>query len=244
MPNFMKKIALITGANKGIGLEIARQLGGLGITVLIGARSPKRGEDAAAALRAAGMDAHALTLDVTHGPSAQRAHDFIEREYEKLDILVNNAGVMHDATLKPSEVPLDTIREVFATNFFGVVGVTQTLLPLLRKSGAGRIVNVSSSLGSHALQADPAKPMGDYKVLGYDASKSALNIFTIELADEVRGTGIKVNSACPGWVKTDMGGPNAPGTAEQGADTPVWLATLPDDGPTGGFFNSRKPVAW
>ena len=194
------KIALITGANKGIGLEIARQLGQLGITVLIGARSPKRGEDAAAALRAAGMDAHALTLDVTHGPSAERAHDFIERQYGKLDILVNNAGVMHDATLKPGEVPVETIREVFETNFFGVVGVTQALLPLLRKSDAGRIVNVSSSLGSHTLQADPVKPMGDYTVLGYDASKSALNMFTIELADELRGTAIKVNSACPGWA--------------------------------------------
>ena len=239
-----RKVALITGANKGIGYEIARQLGKLGITVLIGARSPKRGEEAAAALRAEGIDAHTLTLDVKHGPSAQRAHDFIEREYGKLDILVNNAGVMHDATLKPAETPVETIREVFETNFFGVVEVTQALLPLLRKSDAGRIVNVSSSLGSHTLQADPSDPLGGYTVLGYDASKSALNMFTIELAAELRGTPIKVNSACPGWVKTDMGGPNAPGTVEQGADTPVWLATLPADGPTGGFFNSRKPVPW
>ncbi len=239
-----KTIALITGANKGIGFEIARQLGKLGITVLIGARSPKRGEDAAAVLRGEGFDAHTLTLDVKHGPSAQRAHDFIEREYGKLDILVNNAGVMHDATLKPAETPVETIREVFETNFFGVVEVTQALLPLLRKSSAGRIVNVSSSLGSHTLQADPAQPLGDYKVLGYDSSKSALNMFTIELASELSGTPIKVNSACPGWVKTDMGGPSAPGTVEQGADTPVWLATLPADGTTGGFFNSRKPVPW
>ncbi|MEO7319474.1 MAG: SDR family oxidoreductase, partial [Chthoniobacteraceae bacterium] len=211
---------------------------------LLGARSPKIGEEAAAKLRDENIDAHTLTLDVTHSPSAQRAHDFIEREYGKLDILVNNAGVMHDATLKPAEVPVETIREVFETNFFGVVDVTQTLLPLLKKSDAGRIVNVSSSLGSHTLQADPARPLGDYKVLGYDSSKSALNMFTVELADELRDTPIKVNSACPGWVKTDMGGPNAPGTVEQGADTPVWLATLPPEGPTGGFFNSRKPVPW
>ena len=239
-----KIVALVTGANKGIGFEISRQLGRLGFTVLVGARSPKRGEESAAALRAEGLDAHTLTLDVKHGPSAQRAHDFIEREYGKLDILVNNAGVMHDATLKPAVTPVETIRDVFETNFFGVVEVTQALLPLLRKSDAGRIVNVSSSLGSHTLQSDPAKPLGDYKVLGYDASKSALNMFTVELAAELRDTPIKVNSACPGWVKTDMGGPNAPGTVEQGADTPVWLATLPADGPTGGFFNSRKPVPW
>lgn len=239
-----KKVALITGANKGIGFEIARKLGKQDIIVLIGARSPKLGEDAAAKLRAENIDAHTLTLDVTHSPSAQRAHDFIEREYGRLDILVNNAGVMHDATLQPAETPVETIRDVFETNFFGVVDVTQTLLPLLRKSDAGRIVNMSSSLGSHTLQADPAAPLGGYTVLGYDASKSALNMFTIELAAELRETAIKVNSACPGWVKTDMGGPNAPGTAEDGADTPTWLATLPPDGPTGGFFNSRKPVPW
>ena len=239
-----KKVALITGANRGLGFEIARQLGQQGITVLLGARSPKIGEEAAAKLRAENIDAHTLTLDVTHSPSAQRAHDFIEREYGKLDILVNNAGVMHDATLKPSETPVETMRDVFETNFFGVVDVTQTLLPLLKKSDAGRIVNVSSSLGSHTMQADPASPFAEVKVLGYDSSKSALNMFTVELAAELRGTSVKVNSACPGWVKTDMGGPNAPGTVEQGADTPVWLATLPPDGPSGGFFNSRQPVPW
>ncbi len=239
-----KKVALITGANRGLGFEIARQLGRQGIIVLLGARSPKIGEEAAAKLRRENIEAYTLTLDVTHSPSAQRAHDFIEREYGKLDILVNNAGVMHDATLKPSETPVETMRDVFETNFFGVVDVTQTLLPLLRKSDAGRIVNLSSSLGSHTLQSDPADPLGGYKVLGYDSSKSALNMFTVELAAELRDTPVKVNSACPGWVKTDMGGPNAPGTVEQGADTPVWLATLPPDGPSGGFFNSRQPVPW
>jgi len=239
-----KKIALITGANKGLGFEIARQLGRLGNVLLIGARSPKRGEDAAAALRGAGLEAHALTLDVRHLPSATRAAKFLEREYGRLDILVNNAGIMHQMTLTPAETPVDIIRDVFETNFFGVIEVTQTLLPLLRKSEAGRIVNVSSSLGSHALQADPASPMGAFKVLGYDTSKSALNMFTIELAWELRDTPIKVNSACPGWVKTDMGGPDAPGTVEQGADMPVWLATLGPEGPTGGFFNSRQPVPW
>jgi NAD(P)-dependent dehydrogenase (short-subunit alcohol dehydrogenase family) len=239
-----KKIALITGANKGLGFEIARQLGLLGFTVLVGARSPKRGEGAAATLRGEGIDAHTLTLDVTHAPSAQRAHDFVEREYGRLDVLVNNAGISHDIALKPAEIPADTMRAVFETNFFGVVEVTQTLLPLLRKSEAARIVNMSSSLGSHALHADFAGPFADWKTLAYDASKCALNMFTIELAWELRETPIKVNSACPGWVKTDMGGPDAPGSVEEGADTPVWLATLPADGPTGGFFNSRKPVPW
>src|SRR5262245_47702878 len=141
-----KKIALITGANKGLGFEIARQLGRQGIIVLVGARSPKRGEEAAAALRGEGFEAHALTLDVRHLPSATRAANFLEREYGRLDILVNNAGIMHQATLTPSETPGDIIRDVFETNFFGLVEVTQTLLPLLRKSDAGRIVNVSSSL--------------------------------------------------------------------------------------------------
>ena len=239
-----KNVALITGANKGLGLEIAKQLGGKGCTVLLGVRSPQRGEDAAAFLRSQGLDAHALTLDVTHPPSARRAHDFIKREYGKLDILVNNAGVMHEPTLRPSEVPVDTLRATFETNFFGVVEVTQALLPLLLLSEAGRIVNVSSSLGSHALHADPKGPYANYLVLGYDASKSALNMFTVELAAELRDTAVKVNSACPGWVKTDMGGAEAPGTVQQGADTPVWLAMLPADGPSGGFFNSRQPVAW
>lgn len=238
------KIALITGANRGLGLEIARQLGKLGILVLLGARTPKLGGEAAALLRSEGLDAHGLTLDVTHAPSAQRAQIFLEQEYGRLDILVNNAGIMHETTLLPSNAPVETLREVFETNFFGLIEVTQALLPLLRLSEAGRIVNMSSSLGSHTLHADPASPLGDMSVPGYDASKSALNLYTIELARELHATPIKVNAACPGWVRTDMGGPNAPLSVEQGADTPVWLATLGSDGPTGGFFNSRKPVPW
>ena len=239
-----KKIALITGANKGLGLEIARQLGRLGILVLVGARSPKKGEEAAAALRGEGIDAHGLTLDVTHAPSAERARTLIEEQYGRLDILVNNAGVMHDVTLKPSGTPVETVKVTFETNFFGAIEVTQALLPLLCKSEAGRIVNVSSSLGSLTVRSDAANAFVDFHTLGYDASKCALNLFTVELARELRDTPIKVNAACPGWIKTDMGGPNAPGNVEQGADTPVWLATLPPDGPTGGFFNSRKAVPW
>jgi NAD(P)-dependent dehydrogenase (short-subunit alcohol dehydrogenase family) len=239
-----KTVSLITGANKGIGYEIARRLGALGHCVLVGARDKKRGQTATDQLKAGGADAHLLILDVTHQPSIVRGVDFIEQEYGRLDVLVNNAGIIHDRSLKPSETPLDTIREVFEPNFFGLIAVTQAMLPLLRKSAAGRIVNMSSGLGSLTLQADFSGPFGDFKVLGYDASKTAVNAVTVHFAYELRDTPIKVNSACPGWVKTDMGGPEAPGTAEEGADTPVWLATLPPDGPTGGFFQDRKPLPW
>jgi NAD(P)-dependent dehydrogenase (short-subunit alcohol dehydrogenase family) len=239
-----KKIALITGANRGIGYEITRQLGKLGYLVLIGSRDKKRGQAATDRLRAEGIDAYLQILDVTHHPSLVRAHDFIQNEYRRLDVLVNNAGIVHDKVLKPSETPLDTVREVFEPNFFGVVAITQILLPLLRKSAAGRIVNLSSALGSLTTLADPNSFEGDFRLLGYGASKAALNMFTVQLAHELRDTSIKVNSAHPGWIKTDMGGPEAPGTVQEGADTSVWLATLPADGPTGGFFSERKPMPW
>jgi NAD(P)-dependent dehydrogenase (short-subunit alcohol dehydrogenase family) len=239
-----KKIALITGANKGLGFEIGRQLGKLGTIVLLGSRDKKRGLAAEEKLKAEGIDAHSLIIDVRHEPSVARAADFVAQEYGRLDILVNNAGIMEDKTFKPATIPHDILRDVFDTNFFGVVAVTQAMLPLLKKSEAGRVVNISSSLGSLTLQADPASPFGEFKFIGYDASKAALNAATIHFAHELRGTPIKVNSACPGWVKTDLGGAEAPGSVESGADTPVWLATLPADGPSGGFFNSRKPVPW
>jgi NAD(P)-dependent dehydrogenase (short-subunit alcohol dehydrogenase family) len=244
MTDNSKTVSLITGANKGIGFEIARKLGALGHAVLVGSRDKKRGKTATDQLKAAGVDAHLMLLDVTHQPSIVRTALYIEQEYGHLDVLVNNAGAIHDRSLKPSEIPLDTVREVFEPNFFGLIAVTQAMLPLLRKSIAGRIVNMSSALGSLALQSDPNGGLADFKLLGYGASKTAVNAVTIYFAHELRDTHIKVNSACPGWVKTDMGGPEAPGTAEEGADTPVWLATLPGDGPTGGFFQSRKPLAW
>lgn len=244
MSNSDKKIALITGANKGIGYEIARQLGKLGYIVLVGSRDKKRGQAATDRLRAEGIDAHLQLLDVTHAPSHVRARELIQNEYGRLDVLVNNAGAAHDKVLKPSEIPIDTVREVFEPNFFGVIAITQALLPLLRKSENGRIVNLSSSLGSLTTLADPTSYDGDFRLLGYGASKAALNMFTVQLAHELRDTPIKVNAVHPGWIKTDMGGAEAPGTVEEGADTPVWLATLPPDGPTGGFFSERKPLAW
>ena len=239
-----KPITLVTGANKGIGLGISRRLGALDHLVLVGSRDKRRGQAATDELKAGGADAHLLLLDVTHEPSIARAAKFIEQEYGRLDVLVNNAGIIHDRSLKPSCTPIETVREVFETNFFGLVAVTRALLPLLRRSKAGRIVNMSSGLGSLTLQSDPANPFGDYKLLGYDASKTAVNAVTVHFAYELRDTPIKVNSACPGWVKTDMGGPDAPGSVEEGADTPVWLATLPPDGPSGGYFQNRKPLPW
>jgi len=221
MTTTSKTVSLITGANKGIGFEIARKLGALGHVVLVGSRDKKRGRTATDQLKSEGVDAHLMLLDVTHQPSIVRTVLYIEQEYGRLDVLVNNAGAIHDRSMRPSEIPLDTVREVFEPNFFGLIAVTQAMLPLLRKSAAGRIVNMSSSLGSLTMQADPDGPLRDFKLLGYGASKTAVNAVTVYFAHELRETAIKVNSACPGWVKTDMGGPEAPGTAEEGADTPV-----------------------
>jgi NAD(P)-dependent dehydrogenase (short-subunit alcohol dehydrogenase family) len=239
-----KRVALVTGANKGIGFEISRALARQGHTVVIGARDEGRGAKAAGQLREEGLDVHHVRLDVTDAASVAALPPFFEQRFGRLDVLVNNAGVYLDTATPPSGLPLAALRDTFETNVFGVLAVTQALLPLLRRSDAGRIVNLSSTLGSLTVMSDPKGPMAGVNSLAYQASKSALNMLTVTLAKELRGTPIKVNAACPGWVKTDMGGPNAPGTAEQGADTPTWLATLPADGPTGGFFNSRKPVPW
>ncbi|MDB6174522.1 MAG: short-chain dehydrogenase [Chthoniobacteraceae bacterium] len=238
------KIALVTGANKGIGFEIARRLGQQGVTVILAARNKNRGLAAADQLKAENIDVHPLILDVTHIPSIARASEYLESEFGRLDILVNNAGISHDISLKPSETPIETIRDVFETNFFGTIAVTQGLLSLLHKSPAGRIVNLSSGLGSLSEGSNPASPFYNVKPLGYNASKTALNAFTVILAHELRNTPIKVNSADPDWCRTDLGGEAAPHTAADGAETALWLATLEADGPTGGFFNGRLPVAW
>ena len=241
-----KKVALITGANKGLGLETARQLGKLGITVLIGARDHAKGDAAQAKLKADGVDARAIKLDVDspadYAPLAAR----IEKDFGHLDILVNNAGVMNDSRKanQTSTTSPELLRNTFETNFFSVVALTQTLLPLLRKSPSARIVNLSSILGSNTLHATPGSPVYNAKTFAYDASKAALNSFTIHLAHELRNTGIKVNSAHPGWVKTDMGGEGAMLEIEEGAKTSVQLATLPENGPSGGYFHMGKPLPW
>ena len=237
------RIAVVTGANKGIGLEIAHQLAREGIAVFLGARDEARGRAAAEKLRADGLDARPLRLDVTDDASVAAAAALVERSAGRLDILVNNAGIAIDDA-PPSQVSIDVLRRTYETNVFGVVRVTQTFLPLLRRSDAGRIVNLSSGLGSLTLNSDPSSPFASVKYLAYNSSKSAVNAITVQFAYELRGTPIKVNAADPGYVATDMNQHRGMRSVEQGAATPVRLATLPPDGPTGGYFNDDGPIPW
>jgi NAD(P)-dependent dehydrogenase (short-subunit alcohol dehydrogenase family) len=238
------KVALITGAHKGIGFEIARQLAKQGVHVLIGARTQAKADSAAKQIAAEGGRASGVALDVTSASDIETAKTMIEQRFGKLDIVVNNAGVFLDRGVAPSELSEDLLRETFDVNFFGAFAVIRAMIPLLEKSTAGRVVNISSTLGSLTNAGDRSSPYYGTTALAYQASKAALNALTVLFAKELSGTSIKVNSACPGWVRTDMGGEAAPLSVEQGADSPRWLATLGDDGPTGGFFNSRQPVAW
>jgi len=244
-----EKIAFITGGNRGLGFQTALELKGVA-KVVIGARDPGQGEEAVKKLRAAGVDAEVLQFDATDEASHQAAYDYFNSRYGRLDILVNNAGVAGGKfpgtgpEHRAADVPLALLRKVFETNFFAVVALTEKLLPLVRKSPAGRIVNLSSILASLGMHADPNSPIYHAKSFAYDASKTALNAFTVHLAYELRDTKIKVNSAHPGWVKTDMGGPEAPMELSEGAKTSAALATLPEDGPTGGFFHLGQPLPW
>ena len=245
-----QRIACITGGNRGLGFQTAIELKDASVKVVIGSRDLAQGEQAVAKLRAAGVDAEVLEFDITKASDAQAAYDYFNSHYGRLDILVNNAGIAagtfpgtgpeHSAT----QVPADLLHKVFETNFFAQVALTNALLPLIRKSEAGRIVNLSSILGSLALHADPKSPIYHAKSFAYDASKTALNAYTVHLAYELRDTRIKVNSAHPGWVKTDMGGAQAPMELSEGAKTSAALATLPDDGPSGGYFHLGKPLPW
>ena len=225
-------IALITGANKGIGLETARQLGARGVTVLAGARDEARGVAAEHALRDEGADARFVPLDVTDAKSAQQAADWIDREYGRLDILVNNAAIARGGP--PSQTDLDAIREVYETNVFGVIMVTNAMLPLLRRAPAARIVNVSSEVGSITSMTDPASPLAQMPAgLAYPSSKSALNMITAMYAKELRDTPIKVNAANPGYTKTDLNRNTGFRSVAEGAEASVHLATLDADGPSG-----------
>lgn len=239
-----KYIALITGANRGIGLETAKQLGKSGMTILLGARDRARGEAAAATLRASDIDARCIQLDASDKTSVTAAVNEVEKSIGALDILVNNAGIMNPKDGLPSSVPVEIVREVFETNFFGLLAVTQAFLPLLKKSPAGRIVNLSSVLGSIAEHADLNSTIYQAKYTAYDSSKAAVNMLTNHLAYELRDTKIKVNAAHPGWVKTDMGGEMAPMEIVDGAKTTVQLATLPDSGPSGGFYHLGVHMRW
>jgi NAD(P)-dependent dehydrogenase (short-subunit alcohol dehydrogenase family) len=238
------RTALVTGANKGIGFEITRQLAGLGMTVHLGARDLGRGTAAAEALCAEGLDVRALQLDVTDPDSVSRAAQRVADESGVLDVLVNNAGIGAPMP-PPSETPVEQVREVYETNVFGVIAVTNAFLPLLRKSAAARIVNVSSAIGSLSAAAanhDPTgvHPPGEFPtMLAYATSKSALNAVTLTYANELRGTGILVNAASPGFVATDINGHHGILTVEEGARIPVLLATLGDDGPTATFLGEN-----
>ncbi len=230
------KIALITGANKGIGFETARQLGSQGMTVLAGARNEQLGRQAEHALREAGIDARFVQLDVTDAKSIQRAAEWIEAEYGRLDVLVNNAGTASVARrgYPPSQASLEDMRAVYEINVFGVVAVTNAILPLLRRAAAARIVNVSSEVGSITSQSDPASPLSQMPASAqYPSSKAALNMLTAMYAKELRDTPIKVNAANPGYTATDFNDHRGFRTAAEGAEPSVYLATLPGDGPTG-----------
>jgi NAD(P)-dependent dehydrogenase (short-subunit alcohol dehydrogenase family) len=240
---FQGAIALVTGANKGIGYEIARGLGARKIVVLIGTRDEARGQAAAAKLEGEGIDARFVQLDVTNKETIMRAARWIEDQFGHLDILVNNAGI-GEWGFKPSDVDLAKVREVYETNLFGPMAVTQAMLPLLRRSQHGRIVNMSSSLGSLTMATDPQSPISQFLALGYNTSKTALNSMTVQFANELRGTPIKVNAVCPGYCATDINNHSGPRSAAQGAIAPIQFATLGDDGPSGGVFDENGRVAW
>ena len=227
------RVALVSGGNRGIGLEIVRQLAGRGITVILGSRDEESGRAAAEGLSG---DVVVRQLDVTDEGSVARLASFVEDEFGRLDVLVNNAGISNDDGQRGVNADLDRVREALEANLFGAWRLCEMAIPLMQRHGYGRIVNVSSGMGA-------LEDMGGGSP-GYRVSKTALNALTRILASELRGSGILVNSVCPGWVQTDMGSPRAPRPVEEGADTPVWAATLPKGGPTGGFFRDRRPIPW
>lgn len=238
-----EKVALITGANKGIGLETARQLAQKGYTVLVGARDRERGEKAVQTLCDEGLEARFVHLDLSDKATIDAAAQSVEAQFGRLDVLVNNAGILQD-NAAPGELSEKILRDTYETNVFAPIFVTQAFLPLLKKSPAGRIVNVSSTLGSLQNQGDTSSPFYGTNLLAYNSSKSALNMTTVAFSKELRDTPIKVNAVCPGYVDTDLSNHQGPRTVQQGAIAPVRLATLPDDGPTGDFFDEDGPVAW
>jgi NAD(P)-dependent dehydrogenase (short-subunit alcohol dehydrogenase family) len=236
----LMRVALISGGNRGIGLEIARQIARRGIVAVIGSRDVAKGESAAAAILQEGYRAGVVRLDVTDGESIAKAVDDVVGRHGRIDILVNNAAILIDGPggFKSSlfDMKSETARQTFETNVLGPLRLTQAVVPIMQRQSYGRIVNLSSGAGQLA---DMRSGFPAYRM-----AKTALNALTRITAAELASTNIKVNAVCPGWVRTDMGGPEADRPVEIGAETPVWLATLPEDGPTGGFFRDRRPIAW
>ena len=240
------KVAFITGANRGIGFETAKGLGELGIKVIIGVRDLAKGREAVSQLQTLGINADVISYDANQAKSADAAYEYINTHYGKLDILVNNAGMSDEQLMSTnsSTVTTDVLQRTFQTNLFAVIELTQKLLPLIKKAPAGRIVNLSSILGSLTLHSLPNSPIEPAKAFAYNASKTALNAYTIHLANELKETNIKVNSAHPGWVKTELGGANAPMEVVDSAKTSICLATLDADGANGGFFHEADALPW
>jgi NAD(P)-dependent dehydrogenase (short-subunit alcohol dehydrogenase family) len=231
-----QKIAIVTGANRGIGLETCRQLSRQGIRTILTSRDEAQGQSAQQNLVKEGFKVLFHQLDVTDLDSIFRLRAFVEEKFDRLDILVNNAGVFLDRGISVVDLPLEILNETMDTNFIGALKMSQAFVPLMRKNKYGRIINVSSGMGS-------ISSMGGGSA-AYKLSKAALNALTRIMADEIRNDNILVNTMSPGWVRTDMGGASAPRSLAQGADTVIWLATLPDGGPTGGFFEDRKSIPW
>jgi NAD(P)-dependent dehydrogenase (short-subunit alcohol dehydrogenase family) len=229
-------VALVSGGNRGIGRDVVRQLGERGITVVLGSRDLKRGEKVAAELEAKDLRIVAKQLDIRDEASVERVARELEEEFGRVDILVNNAGITDPWRGTAENADFDAVKDVLETNLFGAWRLAKAVIPLMRRNGYGRIVNLSSGMGQ-------LSDMRGHSP-GYRVSKTGLNALTRMLASELAGENILVNSVCPGWVRTDMGGPGARRSVEEGADTPVWLATLPDGGPSGGFFRDRKPIPW
>ena len=240
------KVAFITGANRGIGFETAKGLGELGITLVLGVRDLAKGAVAVKELQALGYQATAIHYDASQAKSADEAFEYLNKHHGKLDILVNNAGILQEPLMgsNSSSVSIQVLQETFQTNLFAVIDLTQKLLPLIKKAPTGRIVNLSSILASLTLHSMPNSPIAPAKAFAYNASKTALNAYTVHLGHELRDTNIKVNSAHPGWVKTELGGSNAPMELADGGKTSVLLATLASDGANGSFSHLGENLPW
>ena len=243
----MEKVAFISGANRGIGFETSKKLAEQGIKVILGSRDMDKGKKALEELAALGIEADLIQYDACDSEAPAKVFEHIEKKYNKLDILVNNAGILLTGNLfvtNSSTVSDKDIKDTFQTNLFSVIALTQKLLPLLKNSSAGRIVNVSTILSSLTLHSAKDSPIAPAKEFAYNASKTALNAYTVHLAQELKNTNIKVNSGHPGWVKTELGGPKAPIEVEDSYKTSLRLATLDDDGPSGGLFQGDDVIPW